>query len=143
MDGLDDLVEFALQPFIVADVEIAGEQGVKRLVEVLLGGFQMVRLVVGLSGCVLLFRLRNQRLGRIGLQIHIWLRLRLRIGLLGDRSSDVGGLGLSGKGSGGRFGVIGLASGAKHHACEQGHRNHTAKDFHHFETALSHSTLGQ
>jgi len=69
----------------------------------------------------LLFRLRNQRLGRIGLQIHIWLRLRLRIGLLGDRSSDVGGLGLRGV----------------------WHRNHTAKDFHHFETALSHSTLGQ
>ena len=143
VDGLDNLVELALQPLVVADVEIAGQQRVERLIEVLLGRLQMVRPIVGLSGCVLLLGLRNQRLGRIGLRIiHLELDFGLGISRWVDGTGDLGSFGLSGDGSGGRFGLIGLASGAEHQACEEGRRNHAAKNSHSFEAALSHTAAG-
>ena len=66
VDCLDNLLELALQPIVVAHVQVAGEQGVECLVEVFLGRFQMARLIVGLPGCILLFGLRDQGVGRIG-----------------------------------------------------------------------------
>ena len=144
VDGLDDLVEFAFQSFIVADVEIAGEQRVECLVKVLLGGFQMVGLVVGLSGGVLLFGLRDQRLGRIGrcrLVRGIFLDFRLLLALLGYRQTDHGCNGRDRGVSGDWFGLSGLASGAEHKACNEGHRNHAAEDSHYFEIALSDSVV--
>ena len=66
VNGLDNLVELTLQLLVVADVQVAGQQGVEGLVEVVLGGLQMAGLVVGLSGGVLLLGLRDQGLGRIG-----------------------------------------------------------------------------
>ena len=65
-------LELALQAIVVAHVQAAGEQGVECLVEVFFCRLQMARLIVGLPGCVLLFGLRDQGVGRIG------QRLRLR-----------------------------------------------------------------
>src|ERR1022692_1479424 len=102
----------------------------------------MVGPIVSLPGCVLLFGLRNQRLGWIRLRIYLGLDLGLGISRLGGGTGDLGSFGLSGKRSGGRFRAIGLASGAKHQACKEGHRNHAAKISHSLETALSHTAVG-
>ena len=65
---LDDLVEFALQAVVVADVEIAAEQRVEGLIEVGARGFQMSGLIVGLAGGVFLLSLRDHGVGGIGLR---------------------------------------------------------------------------
>ena len=57
VNRLDDLVEFLLQPLVVADIEVAGDQQVEGLVEVLSGGFQVAGIVVGLPGRLLLLGL--------------------------------------------------------------------------------------
>ncbi len=68
VNRLDDLVEFALQAVVVADVEVAAEQGVEGLIEVGARGFQMSGLIVGLAGSVFLLRLRDHGVGGIGLR---------------------------------------------------------------------------
>ena len=99
VNGLDHLVELALQLLVVADIEVAGEQGVEGLVEVRLGGFQMAGLVVGLPGGVLLFGLGDQGVDRRwtdGLRLLRFLDLGLlrAVGLLCGRRSDFRSVGL-------------------------------------------------
>ena len=65
MYGLDELVEFTFQPFVIAQVEIAGQQYVERLIEVGLGRLQVASLVIRLPGCVFLLRLGDQRFCRV------------------------------------------------------------------------------
>src|ERR1039457_2034386 len=102
----------------------------------------MACLIVGLSGWVLLFGLRDQRLGQMGLRIHLWLDFGFGISRLGDGAGDLGSSSLGWKGCCGAFGLTGFASCAEHQACKEGHRNHAAKDSHYLETALSHTAAG-
>ena len=46
---LDDLVELILQPLVAADIEVAGEHGIERLIEVLLGRVKMAGTIVRLA----------------------------------------------------------------------------------------------
>ncbi len=51
----DDAVEFLLQAIVGADVEIAAQQRIQRVVEILLGVVALAGLIVGQSGLVFLF----------------------------------------------------------------------------------------
>ena len=144
VDGLDDLVEFALQPLVVADVEVAGQQGVERLVEVLPwrppdgrpDSWPVRRRIAfrpARSGP------RPDRLAACGLGLPgSWA---VGCGLLGDGRGDFGALAWAG--SERQFlGFVGLASCERDSrlATEDRGRNHDAKQCHrcnNSETALS------
>src|SRR5580658_3700649 len=66
VDALYDAVKFLLQSVVGADVEVAFEQGVKRLVEILTGSLGLTCLV-GVQSCLkVLFHPGNQIAHRIG-----------------------------------------------------------------------------
>src|ERR1700684_2630217 len=66
VDALYDAVKFLLQSVVGADVEVAFEQGVKRLVEILAGSVGLACLV-GVQSCLkVLFHAGNQIADWIG-----------------------------------------------------------------------------
>ncbi len=66
VDAGDDAVEFLLQALVGADVEIAAQQGVQSVVEILLGFVDLARLMVGQSSLVFLFGPGDQIGDRVG-----------------------------------------------------------------------------
>ena len=65
-NAVDDLVELLLQTRVVAEVEVARQQDVERLVEALAGGIKMAVLVLGLACLVELVGPGDQGVYRIG-----------------------------------------------------------------------------
>ena len=68
VNALDDLVELVLQARVIANLDVARQQHVEGLVEVLFGGVEMSGLIVGLAGGIQLFGLRDQGIGCVGLR---------------------------------------------------------------------------
>src|SRR5579864_5768651 len=66
VDPLNDAVEFILQALVGADVEIAAQQRVERVVEILLGLIRFACLLVGQPSFVFFFRTSDERCDRIG-----------------------------------------------------------------------------
>ena len=55
VDTFDHAVEFLLQAIVGADVQVTVQQSIQSIVEVLLGGFGVARLIVGQASLVFLF----------------------------------------------------------------------------------------
>src|SRR3989442_6796858 len=60
VDTFDNAVEFFLKSCVRADVELAAEQSVNSIFEILLGTVGLARLVVGQPRLIFLFDTRNQ-----------------------------------------------------------------------------------
>src|SRR5882757_5267934 len=65
VDAFDDALEFRFQPVVGADVEIAAQQCVDRIVKILLGDVLLAGMKGAESSLILLFHPRNQIVYRI------------------------------------------------------------------------------
>ena len=141
VNGLDQFVELPLQPLVISQVEVAGQQGVERPVEVSLGSFQMTSLVIGLSSCVFLLRLGDQRLSRVGFGNGDIRSTGRRLGCWS------GGLGYGGSDSVGRqkgrlLGLRRPASHSQQAGCE-GDQEHGANKSHQLRKSPLQLSVGQ
>ena len=127
---LHDLVEFPLQPFVIPQVKIAGQQQVERLVKVGFRSLQVSGLVIRLAGRIFLLRLSDQRLGRIGFRNAGLSLVSRQLGFRGSRLRERRSHGVCRRQEGSRSGWCRLAAGRKKQGREDGWEDGANKNSH-------------